>query len=368
MRKRIVFGITSLDYGGIEMSLVDLVNKLINYYDITILTLYNGGDLTQKINKKVKIVSIYKHKYLTSTNDQRRKISLKLVIACRTIYLKYLKNKYDIEIAFMEGPMTMLMSSKNHNVKKIAWVHTNISKYNEKGIKKHLKNGKTNKIYSSYDKIIFSGELVREKFNKYYYVNVPQYVIPNYIDLSRVINGSKLKADIELKKDLKNFLIVTKLEKTKGIERLLIIHKRLLIDGYKHRIYVIGEGPQYNILSKNIKKLGVEDTFILLGKKDNPYPYIKTANNIILATNNEGYGLSVLEAMILKKPILSTSSSVVERYKDYPNIVLVKDDEQSIYIGLKYMINNKGKLQKINFKIDNKKIIDEINKILKTDN
>lgn len=364
MKKRIVFGITSLDYGGIEMSLVDLVNKLVNYYDITILTLYNGGDLISKLKKQVKIVSIYKHKYLTSTNNQRRKISLKLMIACRTIYLKYLKNKYDIEIAFMEGPMTMLMSSENNNVKKIAWVHTNISKYNEKGIKKHLKNGKTNKIYSSFDKIIFSGELIKEKFNKYYYPNIPQYVIPNYIDVSRIIMGSKVKLEVELKKDLKNFLIVTKLEKTKGIERLIIIHKRLLVDGYKHRIYVIGEGPQYNILSKNIKKLGVEETFILLGKKDNPYPYIKCANNIILASNNEGYGLSVLESMILKKPILSTSLSVVEKYKDYPNIILVKDDEQSIYTGLKYMINNKKRVQKVNIKVDNKKVIDEIRKVI----
>lgn len=365
MKKRIIFGVTSLDYGGIEMSLVDLVNKLVNYYDITILTLYNGGDLIPKINKKVKITSIYKHKYLTSTNDQRRKISLKLMIAGRTIYYRYLKNKYDVEIAFMEGPMTMLMSIPNRNVKKIAWVHTNISKYNVKGIKKHLKKGQNNKVYSSYDKIVFSGQLIKEKFNEYYYVDVPQYVIPNYVDLSRIINGSKVKTCIEFKKDCKNFLVVTKLEKIKGLDRLLIIHKRLLIDGYKHRIYVIGDGPQYNILNKNIKKLGVEDSFVLLGKKDNPYPYIKYADNIILATNNEGYGLSVLESMILKKQILSTSLSVVERFKDYPSIILVKNDEESIYMGLKYMINNKTKIQKINFKVDNKKIIDEVNNIIK---
>lgn len=364
MKKRIVFGITSLDYGGIEMSLVDLVNKLINYYDITILTLYNGGDLIPKIKKQVKVISIYKHKYLTSTNDQRRKTSLKLMIACRTIYLKYLKNKYDVEIAFMEGPMTMLMSSSNPNVKKIAWVHTNISKYVENGVKKYLKKGKNNKVYSSYDKIIFSGEIIKDKFNKYYYVDVPQYVIFNYIDISRVIMGSKIKVDVELKNDLKNFLIVTKLEETKGIERLLIIHKRLLVDGYKHRIYVIGEGPQYNILSKNIKKLGVEETFILLGKKDNPYPYIKCANNIILVSNNEGYGLSILESMILKKNILSTSLSVVERFKNYPNIITVKNDEQSIYTGMRHLLIDKSSVRNVNFKIDNKKIIEEIRKVI----
>lgn len=363
MKKRIVFGITSLDYGGIEISLVDLVNKLVNYYDITVLTLYSGGDLIPKINRKVKIESIYKHKYLTSTNDQRRKTSLKLMLAGRTIYNAFLKNKYDVEIAFMEGPMTMFMSIPNEKVKKIAWVHTNISK-NQTGIKKHLKKGQNNKVYSNYDKIIFSGNIVQETFNKYYYVNVPQYVIPNYIDISRVIKGSKTRCPMEFTGHCKKFLIVTKLEKTKGIERLLIIHKRLLVDGYDNKMYIIGDGPLYNTLNKNIEKLGVENSFILLGKKDNPYSYIKYADGIIFATNTESYGLSVLESMILGKKILSTSSSVVDRFKEYPSIILVKNDEQSIYTGLKYMINNKEKTVKVNFKVDNKEIINSINDLI----
>lgn len=364
MKKRIVFGITSLDYGGIEFSLVDLVNKLVNYYDITILTLYNGGDLIPKIKKQVKIISIYKHKYLTSTNDQRRKISMKLMLAGRSIYNRYLKNKYDVELAFMEGPMTMLMSIRNENVKKIAWVHTNISKYNSKGITKHMKKGQNNKIYSNFDKLIFSGEIIKDKFNEFYLVDVPQYVIPNYIDVTRVIRGSKTKCKCEFTKTNKNLLMVTKLEKTKGIERILIIHKRLLVDGYMHKIYIIGDGPQYNTLQKNIEKLNVEDTFILLGKKDNPYSYIKHADAMILATENLSYGLSILEAMILKKRILSTSLSVVERFKNYPNIITVKNDEQSIYTGMKHLLIDKSSVSNINFKIDNKKIIDEVRNII----
>ena len=53
--KKVLFAITNLDIGGAEKVLVNLVNNLKNDYDITVLTLYNGGQLEETINKKVKI-------------------------------------------------------------------------------------------------------------------------------------------------------------------------------------------------------------------------------------------------------------------------------------------------------------------------
>ena len=128
MKKKIVFGITSLDYGGIEISLVDLVNKLVNYYDITVLTLYSGGDLIPKINRKVKIESIYKHKYLTSTNDQRRKTSLKLMLAGRTIYNAFLKNKSKLEYVFVNE----ILKTANYLKKDKKHLENNWNYLNEK--------------------------------------------------------------------------------------------------------------------------------------------------------------------------------------------------------------------------------------------
>ena len=364
MRKKIVFGVTSLDYGGVELSLVDLVNKLVKNYDITILTLYSGGDLISKINKKVKIESIYKHKYLTSTNDQRRKIRLKIMIAQRTLYYRYLKGQYDVEIAFMEGPMTLLFSTPNRKSRKIAWVHTSVSDNKVKGPKKHLKKGKYDKVYSLYDKIIFSGNTVKQNFEEYYNVYVDKYVIPNYIDIARVIKSSNEFYPKELKRNIKNLVVVTKLEKIKALDRLLIIHKRLIIDGYPHRMYIIGDGPEKKELERTIEKLNAKDTFVLLGKKENPYPYIKNAYSVVLAPSNKSYGVSILEAMILKKPIISTSTSVSERFSDYPNIITVKNNEDVIYEGLKYMLTTNNKLKKVNLKVDNENIIRKIIEII----
>ena len=66
--KKLLFGITSLTLGGAERVLVDIANKLCNKYDITIFTIYSGGELEKQLSKKVKLKSLYNMQY----NDLRK--------------------------------------------------------------------------------------------------------------------------------------------------------------------------------------------------------------------------------------------------------------------------------------------------------
>ncbi len=66
--KKLLFGITSLTLGGAERVLVDIANKLCDKYDITIFTIYSGGELEKQLSKKVKLKSLYNMKY----NDLRK--------------------------------------------------------------------------------------------------------------------------------------------------------------------------------------------------------------------------------------------------------------------------------------------------------
>ena len=61
--KKILFGITSLTLGGAERVLVDIANKLCNEYDITIFTIYSGGELEKQLSEKVKLKSLYNKQY-----------------------------------------------------------------------------------------------------------------------------------------------------------------------------------------------------------------------------------------------------------------------------------------------------------------
>ena len=76
---------------------------------------------------------------------------LKVLLGKRKIYKKFIKEDYDVEIAFLEGPITRLFSVKNKKTRKIAWIHNDISKVYGNGIKSKLKRYIDKKIYCKYE-------------------------------------------------------------------------------------------------------------------------------------------------------------------------------------------------------------------------
>ena len=98
----------------------------------------------------------------------------------------------------------------------------------------------------------------------------------------------------------------------KGFDRLLKVHKKLLDEGFKHRIQIIGDGYDFENI-KNLKtELGVNETAEMLGFTDNPYPYIKAADFYILSSRYEGFPTVLFEAITLKKNIMATDVSGVQ--------------------------------------------------------
>ena len=83
------------------------------------------------------------------------------------------------------------------------------------------------------------------------------------------------------------------------------MHAKLIKQGYKHHIYVIGDGPLREKLLKQIKENKVEDTFTILGAKKNPYQFMKNADAVCLFSKFEGYPMVLEEAKILRKFILT---------------------------------------------------------------
>ena len=150
--KKILFGITGLTIGGAERVLVDLVNKLNSYYDITIFTIYPKGELEKELSSNVKLESLYNKQYKElSKIGQKIFAPLKVLLFKNRIYKKYIKGNYDVEIAFLEGPITRLFSVKNKTAKKIVWIHNDISKVFGTGLKARIKKTLDEKIYNKYD-------------------------------------------------------------------------------------------------------------------------------------------------------------------------------------------------------------------------
>ena len=271
-----------------------------------------------------------------------------------------MKNKYDLEIAFLEGPITWLMSCKSHT-KKYAWIHNDlVCIYKNHFLKRKL----SEHAYRKYHKLIFVSQDNLQKFKQIFPHNqLPKQVIYNYINEHEVIEKANAFTVTEIKQDLPNFLQVSRLTEQKALMRLLDAHRLLIQHNILHRIYIVGDGPLKQELQQKITNYGLEDTFVLLGQKENPYPYMKHADTFLLASYYEGYPMVLLEAKILNKDILITDSAAKEVLLNYNKGMVVENTEKGIVEGIKKMIEKKDTIDEIK-SFSNATILEELKELL----
>lgn len=367
--KKIVFGITNLNLGGAERVLVDLSNKLVEKYDVTIFTIYGGGEFEKSLSQNVKLINMYDFKFEDLSKIKRIFLPIKIFFTSKNIYKKYIQDKFDIDISFLEGPITRIFATKNKKARKIAWVHNDISLVFGKTLKSKIKVLLNKALYKKYEQLIFVSKDNLEKFNNVYNIEISKKVIYNYIDRENVAKKAIVEDDEDLEKltnNTFNFVTVARLVEQKGIDRLINVHSKLINDGFSHKIFVVGTGPLKEKLEEQIKKQNVENTFILLGKKENPYPYIKKADYFCLLSYFEGYGMVLEEAKILGKNIVITDTAAREAVEGYSKAVIFENTEDGIYEGIKDILQNKDKIEDTieENNYNNESIINEIINVL----
>ncbi len=346
--KKIVFGITSLTIGGAEKVLVDLANTLTDKYKVTILTIYNDEELKKELNEKVKVISIKKLNYKTSSFVTKKRLGLlfRTKYYCQKIYNKYIKDKYDIEVAFLEGPITNLFSISK-NKKLYSFIHTDLTKhYSIDRCQKLIK------IYEKYQKTVFVSEESKVNFSNIANNNISGdklKVVYNYFDPERIIVKAQEQLKLPFNKDKINFLVVGRLVEAKGYERLIEVHKKIS-DKYNYEIFVIGEGPLKDQLSLKIKANKLTNSFHFIGKKDNPYPYIENCDYLLIPSIYEGYSMVAKEGIVLNKYILATKTGVVEALKGYPNYSICENDENSLLKLLEETLKKQPTIKKYKVK------------------
>lgn len=369
--KKIIFGITGLTLGGAERVLVDISNRLVEKYDVTIFTIYANGELEEELDKRVHRISLYDFKYSQLRGMKKRIVPIKVLFNKRKIFNKYIDNeKYFAQIAFLEGPVTRIFSVKSKNgANKIAWIHNDMSKVFGKGIKSKIKRVIDRNIYEKYDTLAFVSIDNLDKFNKLYDdMDLPhETVINNYINSERILKLAKEPIEDVFKKEDVNIVQVSRLVEQKAIDRLIRVHSKLMKKGFKHKIFIVGDGPLKEKLEKQIEELGIKDSFILLGAKQNPYPYIQNADYFGLFSNFEGYPMVIEEAKILRKYILATNTATREALINYSKFSqIVDNNEEGIEQAIKFAISNKGNVKKMqnSYTYDNDRIINKITKII----
>lgn len=333
--KKILFFIPTLMHGGAERVMVNLVNNMdTSEFDITVLTIFDVGVNRQYLKKSIKYKSIFKNIFRGTTTIFK-------FVPAKLLYKLFIKNDYDIVVSYLEGPTAKILSGcPNKKTKKIAWIHIelNTNKQFRCGFKTMSEAIKT---YRSFDRIICVSETVKSIFVRKAGFSDNVEVLYNTNDTDNIIARSKEKVeDIIIDSSSFNVISVGKIEHSKGYDRLIEVHERLLNEGLNHKIYILGVGSQEEQLNKTINAKQLDKTFVLVGFKENPYKYMKKADLYVCSSRKEGFSTAVTEALILGVPCVSTCCSGANEllgYNDEYGIV-VDNSTEGIYIGLKQML------------------------------
>lgn len=391
--KKILIVINSLTIGGSEKSLVSLLG-LLDYskYQVDLLMFKRGEDFDKYIpkevnileepdyykfiyNKKSNISNINKFKYVlcrvcTSIKIRINSNSKNMINTEQVLYksqknvLENQKKQYDVAIAYSQGMPTYYVVDKVKAEKKIAWINCD---YATTIYDKEFDYN----YYKKIDKIVAVSKTIKKSIIEL----KPDYekkieVILDIVNPQLIERMSNENSGFKNNKKSINILTVARLSIFhKGYDLAVKAAKLLKNDGYNFKWYVIGDGPDKSKLINMIDKAGVKDEFILLGKKDNPYPYMKTCDIYVQPSKKEGFGLTVVEAKILKSPIVCTNfNTSKELINNNSDGIIVEINEESVYNGVKKYLTDYSFLSKIKNNLESQvayNSIEEIQKIYK---
>lgn len=377
MKKEILFVIPEYSHGGTNKSLENLLSLLDkDKYNIHIYSIHeDGGKYYKEVFKDYilkksltyrfshdnyltrKIANLYK-KY-AGWKDWRK-------LYRREALLLQKNNRFDTVVAFQEGAATYFASYFSKEVRKIAWIHCDYKDWANK-----RQQEKDKRTYELYDKIVCVSETARESFC---------IVFPEYEDKSTFVYNTLDSETIKrmsnqdsptpnLDKDYFNIISVGRLSYVKQFHIIpWIINAMGNEISNRIRWYIIGSGVQEKRISKEIEKYGLENVVVMLGQKDNPYPYIKRSDLYVCTSRSESYSYTIFESKILHTPVMSNSFPVayevlekncgwVCSIDEMPALLSdLINDKEGIYSRVKKSIEG--------FEYGNKSIIQQIETLL----
>lgn len=331
MKKKILFVMESLGIGGAEKSLVTLLSLLDKEkYDISLYLFKQKGEFLQQLPDEIRLIPVSKIdkirtdfkvawiKYLIKGEVKKSFCSLCWLLGC--CYHKYIKKeneyigwkyskslysdideKYDVAIAFLEKATTYFVVDHVKADKRIAFMHTD---YDAIPHDQMLDE----KYYRKYNYLAVVSEHTKDTMIKYFpFMGNKIQVVKNMVSPELICQMAKGEA-IEMDEGKSRVKIATvgRLTIPKNIDGAIDVLKNLVERGIDVEWYVIGDGEERSNLENKIRDLNLEDRFYLLGAKTNPYPYMSKCDIYVQPSKWEGYGITVAEAKVLCKPIVTS--------------------------------------------------------------
>lgn len=338
----VLFLIPTLDRGGAENVLVDLVNHMDqSKFRITVQTLFDQNSQKDRLREGIEYRSFLFHQF-------RGNSRLQAWIPARLLYRLIVRKRYDVVVSYLEGPTAHILSGCPYSdSKKVAWFHSALTTARGFSVGFPTKKAAIH-AYRSYDRIVFVAHSVQKAIERTIGTTFPNsHVLYNTLNTEWILQKAKEEINgFSFAAQEFNIVSVGKLDPVKGYDRLARGQKRLKESGYPTHVYLLGEGSERKEIEEYVWANGIADSFTLLGFQENPYRFVSKADLFVCSSRREGFSTAVSEALVLGVPVVSTNCSGAEELLGENNEygIVTDNDEESLFQGIRAMLDDRDLL------------------------
>lgn len=333
--KKVLFMIHDLGVGGAEKVLVNLVNHMdTSKFDITVIALFGGGINEQFLNKNIRYKSIFKKSFPGNSKVMK-------LFSPSLLHKWFVKEKYDIEVSYLEGPSARIISGcPNKDTKLVSWIH--VEQHTKEIAAKAFRSFEESmKCYKRFQQTVCVSDYVRKDFQSIYPELENVSVLYNTNETEKILEQKNEPVEETLFRENEIRLCgVGKLMPIKGFDKVARVHKRLRDEGYPIHTYILGVGPEQLKIEAYLKEYQLEDSFSFLGYQTNPYKYVARCDLFVCASIAEGFSTAATEALIVGTPVCTVDVSGMKEMLGENNEygIVTDNNEDALYKGIKSLL------------------------------
>ena len=332
--KKILFVIHDLGHGGAEKVLVNLVNNMDHSkFDITVMALFGGGVNEQFLSKEVKLIVCHKKAFPGNSHVMK-------LFTPKQLYRHYIKDSYDIVVSYLEGPSARIVSGcTDIDTKLVSWIHCTMHSPAETATGFRSVREATS-CYNRMSAIAYVAGTVRDAFLENCAYSGKNVVLYNTNESNKILDKATEIATLPSQGYC--WCGVGKITANKGFDRMIRIQKRLVEDGYRTHLCILGEGAQRAELEKLVADCGISDSVSFLGYQTNPYKYVAKCDLFVCASHSEGFSTAATEALIVGTPVCTVEVSGMKEMLGENNEwgIVTENDEEALYQGIKRLLDD----------------------------
>ena len=332
--KKILFFIHDLGPGGAEKVLVNLLNNMDSEeFDITLMTLIGGGVNGQFLKPHIRYIPCFQK--LPRGHTQLLKLW-----SPRQLHKYFIREKFDIEVSYLEGPSARIISGCPHeDTKLVAWIHCSPTVENTKIGFRNLKEAQ--KTYEKFDNVVCVSSTVEQLLRQTVPTLGRTQVLFNTNDSNQILRLASEPVE-DWKAEGIRLVTVGKIIPVKAFDRLIRVHARLRQEGYQISTNILGIGAQQSEMEALCQKLDVADSVFFLGYQTNPYKYVANSDLYVCSSLSEGFSTAATEALIVGTPVCTVEVSGMKEMLGENNDhgIITENNEEALYRGIRSLLDD----------------------------